>query len=204
VRALTGRQREILDFLVRCVREDHYTPTVREIADHFGMRSTNAARGHLEALERKGVLSRRAGASRGIQLSDEVLAQAREGVPVVGRVAAGTPITAVENLEGYLEFDSLFRHPERLYALRVQGDSMIDAGIWHGDYVLVEQAETVPDGAIGVAIVDEEATVKRIRRRADHVELAPANPAYKPVKVDPDATGFRTGGRVVGVHRVLG
>jgi repressor LexA len=203
MKGLTEKQREILDYLVQCIGEEHYTPTMREIAAHFGLKSTNAVRNHLEALERKGCLTRRSGASRGIELAEEYLQEAPAGIPVVGRVAAGCPITAVENLDGYLTIDSLIRAPGQLYALRVQGDSMIDDGIWDGDYVVVREQPDVADGEIGVAIVDEEATVKRIRRRGHCIELVPANELYSPMEIDPATTPFRVGGKVVGVHRVL-
>jgi len=202
MKPLTDKQQEILDFLVHCVREEYYTPTVREIAERFGIKSTNAVRNHLDALERKGCLSRRAGASRGIELASEYL-DAPAGLPIIGRVAAGCPITAVENLEGHLAIDSGLHQPERLYALRVHGDSMIDDGIWDGDYVIVREQTTVEDGAIGVAIIDEEATVKRIRRRGNIIQLVPANELYEPIEVDPSAVPFRIGGKVVGVHRAL-
>ncbi|MFH0911317.1 MAG: transcriptional repressor LexA [Planctomycetota bacterium] len=199
---LTDKQREILEFLIECVQNEHYTPTVREIADRFGFSSTNAARNHLEALERKGCLTRRANASRGIELSPEYL-EPQGGIPIVGRVAAGTPVTAVENLEGYLTIDGLFRDADRLFALRVKGDSMVDAGIRDGDFAVVRAQDAVEDGAIGVAVVDEEATVKRIRREGRLVRLLPANPAYEPLEIDPELTPFRIAGKVVGLHRVL-
>ncbi|MHC4885858.1 MAG: transcriptional repressor LexA [Planctomycetota bacterium] len=202
MKALTEKQSEILDFLVECIRDEHYTPTVREIADHFGIKSTNAVRNHLDAIERKGYLSRKPGASRSIELSDETLGEPG-GVPIVGRVAAGLPITAAENLDGYLSFDNLFAQSDNLYALRVHGDSMIDAGIWDGDFVIVRQQPTVDEGEIAVAIVDEEATVKKIRRQGKIIELIPANESYRPIEVDPDTTPFRIGGKVVGIHRTL-
>jgi len=213
---LTDKQRGILEFLIHCIREEYYTPTVREIADRFGIKSTNAVRNHLEALERKGHITRRANSSRGIELAAQYFETedftagghapgeaGGGGIPIVGRVAAGCPITAVENLDGYLSFDSLFGQDDRLYALRVRGDSMIDAGIWDGDYVIVRQQDNLDDGEIGVAIVDEEATVKRIRRRGKIIELLPANDLYAPIEVDPNNTPFRMGGKVIGIHRVM-
>lgn len=201
---LTDRQREMLDFLVHCVVEEHYTPTVREIAERFDFKSTNAVRNHLEALERKGFLTRRSGTARGIELAPELLEESRpSGIPVVGQIAAGCPILAVENIDGYLTMENLFREGDRLYALRVRGDSMIDAGIWDGDYVVVREQADLADGEIGVAIVEEEATVKRIYRRGALIELVPANDAYAPIEVDPAVTPFRLGGKVVGVHRLV-
>lgn len=202
MKGLTDKQNEILEFIVDCIREEHYTPTVREIAERFDIRSTNAVRNHLDALERKGFLSRKPGASRGIELSGDYFGEPG-GVPIVGRVAAGLPITATENLDGYLSFNSLFDRPDNLYALRVEGDSMVDAGIWDGDFVIVRQQPTVEEGEIAVAIVDEEATVKRIRCREGMVELIPANDSYRPIIVDPETTPFRIGGKVVGIHRTI-
>ncbi len=196
---LTEKQRAVFDYLLHCISEENYTPTVREIAGHFGFRSTNAVRDYLAALERKGYIHRRAGSSRGIEIDEAHMP--RGGVPIVGRVAAGAPITAVENLEGYLDLSELY--DERHYALRVRGDSMIDVGIWDGDFVIVREQAQVEENAIGVAIVEGEATVKRIRRRGATVELIPENDLYRPVEVDLAATDFRVGGRVVGVHRVI-
>jgi len=121
---------------------------------------------------------------------------------IVGRVAAGQPITAIENLDGYLELGTLYAGGSH-YALRVQGDSMIDAGIWDGDYAIVREQPSVDNGEIGVAILDGDATVKRIRRTGGYVDLIPANERYQPRRVDLSVTDFRIGGKVVGVHRVL-
>ncbi|MBN1256457.1 MAG: transcriptional repressor LexA [Planctomycetes bacterium] len=202
MKQLTEKQQEILDFLIECIREERYTPTVREIAERFGIKSTNAVRDHLAALERKGCLTRRANTSRGIELAEEYL-EKPEGIPIVGRVAAGLPVTAVENLDGYLAFETLFGGNDKLYALRVEGDSMIDDGIWDGDYVIVHEQPSLDNGEIGVAIIDEEATVKRIHRRGKIIELIPANELYQPMEIDPEETPFRIGGKVIGVHRRL-
>lgn len=200
---LTDKQQEILDFIVHCIKDEYYTPTVRELADRFGIKSTNGVRNHLDALERKGYLTRKSGSSRGIELTEELLTEAPAGIPLVGRVAAGLPITASENLEGYVTMDNLFAQPDRLYALRVSGDSMIDAGIWNGDYVIVREQANVENGEIGVAIVEEEATVKYIYRRGNIMELVPANDNFSPIIVDLEEQDFRIGGKVVGVHRVI-
>lgn len=202
MKTLTQKQQAILDYLVQCIQEEYRTPTVREIADHFGIRSTNGIRNHLEALERKGCLMRRANTSRGIELAPEYM-DSDQGIPILGRVAAGQPILATENYDGVLAMEGLHGCSRDLYALQVHGDSMIDAGIWDGDYVVVRHQPSVADGEIGVAILEEEATVKRIRRRGRLVELVPANDLYAPIEVDPEYTPFRIGGKVVGVHRVL-
>jgi len=184
------------------VREENYTPTVREIAAQFAFKSTNAVRDHLAALERKGVISRRAFSSRGIEIAEEFLTEPMHGLPIVGRISAGAPITAIENLDGYLELETLYER-DRHYALRVRGDSMIDAGIWDGDFAIVHEQPRLNNGEIGVAIVEGEATVKRIRQSGNKVELIPENELYQPIKIDLRTTEFRIGGKVVGVHRVL-
>lgn len=201
---LTEKQTEILNYLISCIRDEHYTPTVREIASRFGFSSTNGVRDHLLALERKGCIQRRVGASRGIELAPSYLREPdEEGIPIIGRVAAGQPITAIENMEGRLTIESLFSRPESLYALEVHGDSMIQAGILDGDFVIVREQNFIEDNAIGVAILDEEATVKRIRIRDNEAHLIAENPLYPPLIVDLMDTPFRIGGKVVGVHRVV-
>ncbi len=203
MRDLTSKQREIFEFLLECARQGGRIPTLREIAGQFGFKSLNGVNDHLAALERKGYISRRANSARGIEIAAEYLQEAPRGLPIVGRVAAGAPIAAIENLDGYLELDSLYDVGCH-YALRVRGDSMIDAGIWDGDFVIVREQPSLENGEIGVAIVEGEATVKRIRRLGATVELIPANELYRPLTVDLATTDFRIGGKVVGVHRVLG
>ena len=198
---LTEKQKAVLEFVRQSLQEDGSVPTVREIAAHFGFRSVNAVRDHLAAIERKGYISRRPNLARGIELAPD-LREAESGLPIVGRVAAGQPITAIENLDGYLELGTLYAGGSH-YALRVQGDSMIDAGIWDGDYAIVREQPSVDNGEIGVAILDGDATVKRIRRTGGYVDLIPANERYQPRRVDLSVTDFRIGGKVVGVHRVL-
>jgi len=202
MKGLTEKQEEILAFLITCIRDENYMPTVREIAEHFDFRSTNAVRDHLAALERKGHIRRRPNLSRGIEIAEEHLQEPPRGLPILGRVAAGRPIMAVENLDGYLELDGLYDRA-RHYALRVHGDSMVDAGIWDGDFAIVRDQPNIENGEIGVAIVEGEATVKRIRHEGRHVELIPANDLYQPLHIDLETTDFRIGGKVVGVHRVL-
>ncbi len=202
MKELTARQKEIFDFILSCMNDENYIPTTREIAGHFGLKSTNAVRDHLSALERKGYIHRRPNSSRGIEIMPEHMPDFSAGIPVVGRVAAGRPITAVENLDGYLRLDNLYDASSH-YALRVRGDSMVDDGIWDGDFAIVREQPTVENGQIAVAIIEGEATVKRIRRQGSVVDLIPANDLYEPIHVDLATTDFRIGGKVVGVHRVL-
>ena len=196
---LTERQARILGFIRRRIAVDGRPPTVREIGARFRIRSTNGVRRHLTALEKKGYIERHARMSRGISLAAEL--QENAGLPIVGRVAAGTPITAVENLDGFLSIDTLFPSPGSLFCLRVEGDSMIDAGIWDGDYVIVRKQETAEDGDIVVALINDEATLKRYYRQADGVRLEPANGKMSPICVD--SGDFRIQGKVVAVYRIM-
>lgn len=202
MKALTQKQDDIFQFILTCARDENYVPTIREIADHFGFASTNAVRDHLAAIERKGYISRRAHSSRGIEIAPEYLQERQRGLAIVGRVAAGAPIMAIENLDGYLEIENLY-DPQRHFALHVRGDSMVDDGIWDGDFVIVRDQPEVANGEIAVAIVEGEATVKRVRREGNTVQLIPANEMYQPLIVDLATTEFRIGGKVVGVHRVI-
>ena len=201
MRDLTKRQQEILDFILDSFRNDGFIPSVREISDFFGFASTNAVVCHLDALVKKGYIARRPGTARNIELAPDFLAPER-GVPIVGTVAAGSPIDAIENLEGYLDLDSLYERGTT-YALRIHGDSMIEAGIWDGDYAIVRQQPRVETGEIGVAVIDGQATVKRFRWLDDgRLMLVPANERYEPFVIDAEAE-FHIGGKVVGMHRVL-
>ena len=201
MRDLTKRQKEIFDFILASLREDGVIPSVREICDAFGFSSTNAVVCHLDAIAKKGYISRRPGAARSIEIAPDFLAPER-GVPIVGRVAAGVPIDALENLEGYLDLDSIYERDTH-YALRVKGDSMIEAGIWDGDYAIVRHQPRVETGEIGVAVIDGRATVKRFRWLEDgRLMLVPANERYQPFVVDGEAE-FQIGGKVVGMHRIL-
>jgi len=198
--ALTNRQAAILDY-IRCeIIRSGRPPTVREIGAKFGVTSTTTVQDHLAALERKGCIRRDGSASRNIRLAGEFAPPS--GLPLVGRVAAGRPIEAIENLEGYVSLDSPFASPEELFCLRVEGESMKDADIRNRDIVVVRKKEWFDDGEIGVAVVDEEATVKRVTRTKDGVDLVPANDAFSTTHVGP-GKGFRYAGQVVGVLRAM-
>lgn len=197
---LNERAREIYQFIQRYRREKGSAPTIREIGRQFEISSTNGVRYYLNLLEKAGYIRRTGGISRGIGPSSE---SGTHGIPVLGRVAAGQPILAEENWSGSLELGGLFGETERLFALQVRGDSMIDAGILPGDYVIVHKQETARPGETVVALVGEEATVKYYQPRKGHVELVAANEKYQPivVKEDPD---FRILGAVRGVIRTVG
>jgi repressor LexA len=199
--ALTERQGAVLEFIRDEITRKGRPPTVREIGARFRFASTTTVRDHLSALERKGWIEREGRRSRNIALAPE--AAATGGLPLVGRVAAGTPITAIENLDGYVSFDSLFASPKQLFCLRVEGDSMKDAGILSGDLVVVRQKPDFEDSEIGVAVIDGECTVKRLHRTKDGIDLVPANDAFDTMHVGRDSE-FRYAGQVIGVHRVLG
>jgi len=198
---LTEKQTRVLDFISGQVARRGHPPTVREIASHFHLASTNAARRHLAALEKKGYIERSFNKSRAIALAAEL--RESRGIPIVGGVAAGTPITAVENLDGYLTLETLFAAPDDLFCLRVKGDSMVDAGIWDGDYCVVRPKPDFQNGEIAVAIVDGEATVKTLRRIGRFVDLVPANEDYPTIRVDLAESEFRYAGKVIGIHRAL-
>lgn len=201
-KTITERQRAIYDFIRTTLASRGIPPTIREIGKRFGIRSTNGVNGHLAALERGGLIARERGASRGIILS--TVKRTAWTVPLVGRVAAGQPVLSPENREGDLTIDlSLFaiRTAENLYALRVNGESMVDAHILDGDTVLVRQQDTAQAGDIIVALVEGEATVKRFYAEGGRVRLQPENKAMKPLILEKGEV--RVLGRVVGILRKI-
>lgn len=197
---LNERSRKILTFIQRFAREKGYPPTIREIGEAFGITSTNGVRYYLTLLEKAGHLKRSSRISRGIGPTSPLGAP---GIPILGRVAAGRPILAEENHEGTLEPIEMFGDPAGLFALKVRGDSMIEAGIMAGDYVVVRHEDRANAGDIVVALVGEEATVKYYRPREDSVELVPANSKYEPIVVA-EESDFRILGTVRGVIRTIG
>ena len=205
-KALTRRQQEIFDFIAETIRGKGYPPTIREIMDAFGIASTNGVRTTLAALEKKGYIRRRPMLSRGIELTDFVerdvpgTTELRE-IPLIGRVAAGEPILATENVEGTLAVDRSFVPSDEVFALKVSGESMQDAGIMNGDYVLARQQQTANQGDIVVAVIGEEATVKRYYLDAGGIRLMPENETFEPILVDPTQEDFRIAGKIVGLMR---
>jgi len=179
---LTPRQQQILALIRQRIEETGAPPTRVEIARAFGFRSANAAEEHLRALARKGAIELLKGTSRGIRLLHD-----QRGLPVVGRVAAGSPILAQEQIETHYPVDARVFHPRADYLLRVHGMSMRDAGILHGDLLAVHQTPEAADGQIVVARLEDEVTVKRFhrdRRRPHRVSLLPENPDFEPIEVD--------------------
>lgn len=197
---LTSRQREILDFIEQHLRERGLPPTRADIVEHFGFASPNAAQCHLQALARHGAIELRANQARGIIpiRVDSPAATAR--LPVIGRVAAGTPVLAVENHDDQVSLDTSAFRPAPDYALRVQGDSMIEAGIFDHDLLLVHRTPEARSGQIVVARLGDEVTVKRLRRRGRGTWLEPANPRLCAIQVQAEDE-FVIEGLGVGVIR---
>ena len=195
---LTKRQKEIFEFIKRQTQKTGYPPTVREIGKAVGLHSSSTVHAHLANLEKSGLLRRDPTKPRAIELLvDKAKRAVRPGLPLVGQVAAGGPILAEENIEEYLEVPSVIGGENADYILRVRGDSMIDAGILDGDFVVVQDAKEATNGEIVVALLGEEATVKRYFREKDRIRLQPENKAHKPIRTR-DAEVL---GRVVGVFR---
>jgi repressor LexA len=209
---LTKRQQEIFDFIKRYSAKYGYPPTVRDIGKAVGLASSSTVHAHLANLERLGMLRRDPTKPRAIELLDRVKVDVggavesvaenvrnlvRPGLPLVGHVAAGQPILAEENIEDYVQVPPIAGGDEGEYVLRVRGESMKDIGILEGDYVVVRPQDTASDGEIVVALVGEEATVKRFFREADHVRLQPENASMEPIR----SKDVRILGRVVGLFR---
>jgi repressor LexA len=194
---LNDRAREILSYIRSFQQEHGLPPTIREIGKAFSISSTNGVRYYLTMLEKAGYLKRRGKVSRGSSLLASVR---RPGIPLVGRVAAGQPILAEECIEDVLDVGNAFGEPSGLFALRVRGDSMVEAGILERDVVIVRQRDQAKSGDIVVALIGDEATVKYYRPRAGGVDLVPANPKYRPIPVAP-SDEFRLLGVVTGVLR---
>jgi repressor LexA len=196
---LTKRQKEIYEFISKYASKYGYPPTVREIGKAVGLHSSSTVHAHLANLEKIGLLRRDPTKPRAIEV---LVGKARKamrgpGLPLVGQVAAGAPILAEENIEEYLEVPEVIGGETGDYILRVKGDSMKDAGILEGDYVVVRPGEVADNGEIVVALIGDEATVKRFYKEKDRVRLEPANKAYKPIR-SADATLL---GTVTGVFR---
>ena len=196
---LTKRQKEIFDYIRRYASKYGYPPTVREIGKAVGLHSSSTVHAHLANLEKVGLLRRDPTKPRAIELlvGRAKRAIGRSGLPLVGQVAAGEPVLAEENIEEYVQVPAAIGGEQGDYILQVKGDSMRDAGILEGDYVVVSEADDADNGQIVVALIEDEATVKRFYREKDRVRLQPANKAYKPIRTR-DAKVL---GRVIGVYR---
>ena len=192
---LTARQEEILQLIRDFISDTGMPPTRAEIAKSLGFRSANAAEDHLKALARKGAIELMSGASRGIRLLEE------EGLPLIGRVAAGEPLLALEHIEEHIKIDPALFHPAPDYLLRVDGLSMKDVGILDGDLLAVHHIPTAHNGQIVVARIEDEVTVKRFKQRGNIVTLVAENPDFDPIRIDLRKQALAIEGIAVGVIR---
>jgi len=206
VSRISNRQQAILEFIKREVREKGYPPSVREIGEAVGLASSSTVHGHLDRLEKKGLIRRDPTKPRAIEVLDDEdeeqlpfpLAITR--VPVVGKVTAGVPITATENIEEYFPLPAHFTGDHEVFMLTVKGDSMIEAGIHDGDYVIVRQQQTAQNGDIVVAMTeDDEATVKTFYKERDHIRLQPENSTMEPIRLK----HVTILGKVIGLFRSI-
>jgi repressor LexA len=192
---LTPRQQEILDFIKSTLEVLGAPPTRMEISSAFGFASPNAAEDHLKALAKKGAIVLEPGSARGIRLVEQL------GLPLIGSVAAGSPILAVENVQSRYALDASLFAPKADFLLKVRGLSMIDVGIFDGDLLAVHKTNQARDGQIVVARIDDEVTVKRLQRRNGFVELIAENPDFEPIVVRPEEVDFAIEGIAVGLIR---
>ena len=200
--ALSEKQKKILDYLKQEIRTKGYPPSVREIGEAVGLKSTSTVHGYLERLEKKGLIRRDPSKPRAIEILDDSAYLFRKdfvNVPIVGRVTAGQPILAVENIEDTFPIPAEHLHNSDVFMLSVRGESMIEAGILDGDYVIVQKQSTAENGEIVVALIEDEATVKTFYKEQDTIRLQPENPTMEPIIVD----HVIILGKVVGVIRWL-
>jgi repressor LexA len=205
IRGLTPTQEKILSFLKGYVEKEGFPPTLREIASHFGLKGPRGPQKTLQLLEKKGYLRRVPGNSRAIEIVGRLsFSKGRVlAVPIAGTVRAGEPILAIENIEGHIHLDRSLVSSEDVFLLRVQGDSMIEAHIQDGDFALVKPQANAENGEIVVALVEDEATIKRIFKKRDLIRLEPANPRMEPIVVKKGEKLVSIVGKVVGIFRKL-
>ncbi|WNR42279.1 transcriptional repressor LexA [Paenibacillus roseipurpureus] len=200
---ISQRQQAILEFIKNEVKDKGYPPSVREIGEAVGLASSSTVHGHLERLEKKGMIRRDPTKPRAIEIlgldgAESNFAVSVARVPLVGKVTAGVPITATENIEDYFPLPSSMVKDDNVFMLSIMGDSMIEAGIHNGDYVIVKQQQTANNGDIVVAMTeDDEATVKRFFKEKDHIRLQPENSALEPIRLK----NVTILGRVIGLFR---
>ncbi|AKJ43327.1 transcriptional repressor LexA [Pragia fontium] len=198
MKALTARQQQIYDMIRDHISQSGMPPTRAEIAQTLGFKSPNAAEEHLKALARKGVIEIVTGASRGIRLLMET---EQEGLPLIGRVAAGEPLLAQEHIENHYQVDPALFKPHADFLLRVSGMSMKDIGIMDGDLLAVHKTQDVRNGQVVVARIDDEVTVKRLKKQGNVVQLLPENEEFSPIEVDLREQSLTIEGLAVGVIR---
>lgn len=202
---ISKKQQEILDYIKECILKKGYPPAVREICEAVHLKSTSSVHSHLETLERNGYIRKDPTKPRAIEIIDDSFNLSRRelvNVPIVGTVTAGEPILAVENIEGYFPMMPDFVRNKQTFMLTVQGDSMINAGIFSGDYILVEKSSQASDGDIIVALIEDSVTVKRFYKEKDTIRLQPENDSMDPIYV-PYGTPFSIIGKVIGLFRSM-
>lgn len=202
---ISQKQSEILDYMKNEILNRGFPPSVREICEAVNLKSTSSVHSHLETLEKNGYIRRDPTKPRAIEIVDDNFNLVRRetvNVPIVGKVAAGQPLLAMENVEGYFPIPSEFMPNNKTFMLVVEGDSMINAGIFSGDYVLVEQQPTAENGQKVVALVDDSATVKTFYKEKDYIRLQPENDSMDPILVGPEQV-FQILGKVIGVFRFM-
>ncbi len=200
---LSAKQQEILEYLKECILKKGYPPAVREICEAVKLKSTSSVHAHLETLEEKGFIRKDPTKPRAIEILDDTFNLARRelvNVPIVGAVSCGAPILANENIEGYFPVPPEYLHNKESFMLKVKGDSMINAGIFHGDLVLVEKANTARNSDIVVALIEDSATVKTFYKENGHIRLQPENDSMEPIIVEGDMSIL---GKVIGLFRTF-
>lgn len=202
---ISEKQNEILEYMKNEILNRGFPPSVREICEAVHLKSTSSVHAHLESLEKNGYIRRDPTKPRAIEIVDDNFNLVRRetvNVPILGKVAAGQPLLAVENVEGYFPIPAEYMPNNKTFMLVVQGDSMINAGIFEGDYVVVEQSPTAENGQKVVALLDDSATVKTFYKEKDHIRLQPENDYMDPMIVEPDQP-FQILGKVIGVFRFM-
>lgn len=199
---LTDRQRQIYEFIRDHITQFGAPPTIREIGRKMNISSTNGVRQHLTAIIKKGYLKKQDHIARGIELV-EAVARDIKRLPIVGTVPAGNPIDAIENMEGEIAFDASFLPKSDSFSLKVIGDSMVNAGILDGDIVIVQKQDTAQTGEIVVAVIGDEATVKRYYPDGETIRLQPENDAFDPIIISKNSPDFSIAGKVVGLIRKI-
>ena len=200
---ISAKQREILEYLKKSILNRGYPPAVREICEAVNLRSTSSVHSHLETLEKNGYIRRDPTKPRAIEIIDDNFNLARRelvNVPIIGTVTAGQPILAVENIEGYFPIMPEFVHNKQTFMLKVKGESMINVGIFDGDYILVEESPVASDGEIIVALLEDSVTVKTFYKEDHQIRLQPENDTMDPIIV-PEGAHFQILGKVIGLFR---
>lgn len=202
---ITQKQSEILEYMKNEILNRGFPPSVREICEAVHLKSTSSVHSHLETLEKNGYIRRDPTKPRAIEIVDDNFNLVRRetvNVPIIGKVSAGQPLLAMENIDGYFPIPSEYMPNNKTFMLVVQGDSMINAGIFNGDYVIVEQQKTAENGQKVVALVEDSATVKTFYKEDGHIRLQPENDTMEPIIVEQDQF-FQILGKVIGVFRFM-